>query len=516
MNDRIIIIGSGIAALAAADILCKTKNVIIFTKSQVSDGNSVLAQGGIAAAIDKQDSWQEHFEDSLTAACMHADSATLELLVKNGPACIKRLIAKGMSFDKDASGQPDLAREGAHGKRRILHSGGDATGRKLMELFINELKDSPNITFHENELAIELIVGDEGRCCGVYTRNDADRLIAHEADAVILATGGTGSLYSCTSNHPNCTGDGIAMAYRAGAEIADMEFIQFHPTILHHDGESLGLVSEAVRGEGAILKNELGEAFMENVHPLRDLAPRDVVARALHMQYQNGHKVMLDISPVRHFSKRFPTITEMCSNNGVDVEQSSIPVMPGAHFLMGGIRVNPYGETSLPGLFAIGECACTGVHGANRLASNSLLEGLVFGSLTAGRLLDHKHFEATVQSNLPNRKEPYNDPKLPEIEEIQQNMMHYAGLVRDESGLKKLIAWLTQHDFLSLDLRRCSREAAEKINMLTTAWLIATSALERTESRGSHFRADFPVSSIDWQGKRIIHEISEKVSATAI
>lgn len=516
MNDRIIIIGSGIAALSAADILCKSKNVIIFTKSRISDGNSALAQGGIAAAVSKHDSWQEHLEDSLTAACMHANPATLELLIKNGPSCISRLIKKGMPFDMDTSGRLDLAREGAHGKRRILHSGGDTTGRNIMSLLLDRLTNEANISFHENELAIDLIVGDDGRCCGVYTRNEYDRLIAHEADAVILATGGIGSLYSCTSNHPNCTGDGIAMAYRAGAEIADMEFIQFHPTILHIDGKNPGLVSEAVRGEGAILRNELGEAFMEKVHPLRDLAPRDIVAREIHMQYRNGHTVMLDVSSVHNFSERFPSITAMCSNYGINVERSSIPVMPGAHFLMGGIKANAFGETSLPGLLAIGECACTGVHGANRLASNSLLEGLVFGSLTAERLLEKKQIETACSPLTPCRKALFKLEELPGIEQIQENMMSYAGLLRDESGLKRLIDWLRQYDFLNMDLLSCSRETAEKINMLTTAWLISTSALERTESRGSHFRSDFPASNQDWQGKRIIRQISEHVSATAI
>jgi len=515
MNDPIIIVGSGIAALAAADVLCKKRNVIIFTKSTKTDSNSSLAQGGIAAAIDTHDSCEAHFADTLAAACQHANPDQVALLVKHGPECITEWINKGMNFDKDENGAFDLAQEGAHHHRRILHSGGDATGRQFIELMLARLANEPNVLFLENEMVFDLVITDEGNCQGVLVKDANGNLHAYEANAVILATGGAGSLYACTSNHVNATGDGIAMAYRAGAEIADMEFIQFHPTILHKQGNSYGLVSEAVRGEGAILRDETGFAIMEDIHPLKDLAPRDIVAREIHKQIAGGHEIYLDASTIKNFSTRFPTINALCQKQSINPETDPLPVMPGAHFMMGGIKADPHGATTVHGLFAVGECACTGVHGANRLASNSLLEGLVFGSLTAKHIL-----KAEIHENQPIHTRTIEKNKktilLPQKEDIQLKMMLYAGVLRNERQLSKLINWLEQFDFHHIELRKYSKDKIEIINMLTVSWLIATSAYMRLESRGGHFRSDYPEVDATWQQKQLIRHFTEIRPVNAI
>jgi L-aspartate oxidase len=477
---EVVIIGSGIAALMAADEICDKKNVIVFTKGTINECNSMIAQGGVAAAVSLGDTWQQHYEDTIVAGCYVNNKNAVIELVKNGPKAIESMIEKGMKFDCDENGMLQLGKEGAHGVRRILHAGGDATGKYLVETLLNRLKGRAKIV--ENETAVDFLIKDE-RCVGVAVLDERNNLKKYYAHNTIVATGGIGSLYQFSSNVHTATGDGIAMAYRAGCELADLEFVQFHPTLLYLNGSCHGLISEAVRGEGAFLVTGSGKRVMKDLHPMEDLAPRDIVSRAIFNEMKNGEDVYLDISPVKNFSKRFPTIYENLVRNGLNVDHPLIPVVPGAHFHMGGVKTNENGETSINHLFAIGEVACTGVHGANRLASNSLLEGMVFGEKVAHYILnrDDNDEEIEVMYELPIGR------KLPSKEEIQEIMMQNVGIIRTEKELQDAINWFDFH--LSNDEKSVNLtvDVLVRLNMLTVGRLIAQSALDRKESVGSHF-----------------------------
>ncbi|WP_099157824.1 L-aspartate oxidase [Virgibacillus ndiopensis] len=502
----VVIVGSGIAALTAAYKLSSKNNVIIFTKSMHTSSNSFLAQGGIAACIGHQDTWLSHFTDTITAGCNHNHEEAVEQMVKSGPIYLSNLIKDGMQFDVDKSNNLLLGKEGAHSTRRILHAGGDSTGRKLVLHLLDKVKR--NVQIIENEMAIDLLMYNK-RCIGVETKNKNGTVKQYLGSDIILATGGCGGLYSFTSNDDSITGDGLAMAFRAGAELTDLEFIQFHPTLLNCNGKGSGLISEAVRGEGAILVNESGKRIMKNVHPLEDLAPRDVVARALFHEIENGRNVFLDISMIKNFKSHFPTITAICQINGIDIEKGLIPVIPGAHFLMGGVKTDGRGRTSLNGLYAVGEVACTGVHGANRLASNSLLEGIVYGNLVADDILSNNSpndYMNEISFKTNNQKSQLID--LPTKRQIQQLMMDHVGIVRDKKSLRYAVDWLEsykkKYDGFSLTTT-LTIEQLIMVNMITVGWLITTSALMRTESRGGHFRADFPNDdNLNWYKREIV------------
>jgi L-aspartate oxidase len=423
----------------------------------------------------------------MAAGVCHNDPANTRLLTQEAPRYLTDLIWSGMEFDKRESGRLHLGREGGHLKRRILHAGGDATGKAIVAFLLEQLKGRIEIV--EDEMVVDLISHD-GQCVGITTRTAGGEENAYLAAHTILATGGCGQLYAFTSNADTITGDGIAMAYRAGAVLADMEFMQFHPTVLYKDGKALGLVSEAVRGEGAFLQTGQGKRFMEQVHPLKDLAPRDIVARAIHRELQNGENVYLNISQVKDFSSRFPTIDRLCRVHGIQPEDHLLPVIPAAHFLMGGIKTDEAGRTSVKGLYAVGESACTGVHGANRLASNSLLEAIVFGNRTAEAILQSGTAPPIGAGTIETKGSVVT--ALPSKREIREKMTANAGIVRNEQGLTSLRNWLEQFDFLKIDRSRLSKENIEIVNMLTVGWLIATSALERKESIGSHYRSDCP------------------------
>ncbi len=510
-QSDIVIIGSGIAALSAAYHL-KNRKVVLITKSSWSDSNSMLAQGGIAAVTQKNDSWENHYRDTLIAGCFHNDEKNVEFLVKAGPKEIIDWCQKGITFDTDENGQFLLGKEGAHSHHRILHAGGDATGRKVTSFLYQAVKAS--VTIVENEMATDLIIKD-GVCCGVYTKNEKGEITQYISSETIIASGGCGAVYGHTSNAEVITGDGIAMAYRAGAEIADMEFIQFHPTMLHVNGRCVGLISEAVRGEGAILVNQNGEAFMEYKHAQKDLAPRDIVARAIFDEIKKGNNVYLDISCIQNFRTRFPTISEICRNNGIDLKKGKIPVAPGMHFLMGGIRTNDKGETSINNLFAIGEAACTGVHGANRLASNSLLEGLVFAKRVADHIISQP--VVNVKKVFPNIQEDCRETlkmSLPTKKQIQEMMNKYVGIQRTQAELNYVVNWFIRYErfFQNYNVKNFTKEEIEIINLLTVGWLIATSASMRTESRGGHYRLDFPEADDNtWRQKQIIRTKQEMV-----
>lgn len=502
-NIDVIIIGSGISALTAAYRLSTEKNVIILTKSKITNSNSMLAQGGVASSVGSDDSWHSHFSDTLIAGCNHNREDTLEVLVKKGPAYVLGLIEEGLHFDVDENNLLMLGKEGAHSTRRILHAGGDATGRALVLHMLEKVKK--HVTIIEKETAIDLVIENQ-RCIGVNTLTQGGAIATYRGCDIILATGGSGALYSFTSNDPAITGDGLAMAYRAGAELVDLEFIQFHPTLLHINGKSCGLVSEAVRGEGAVLVDETGRQIMKGKHPLSDLAPRDIVSRQLFTEMLAGRKIFLDVSMINDFHGRFPTITSLCIENGIALDRGLIPVIPGAHFSMGGIKTDIKGRTSIPGLYAVGEVACTGVHGANRLASNSLLEGIVFGNLVADDILanqvPNKPFSKVIDKF---DKKPVN-LRLPTKAEIQSMMMENVGIVRNQERLKAAVNWFEtyKNEVDSIPAFLCTKEQHEILNMLTVGWLVASSALLRTESRGGHFREDYPSeNNIDWLRKEI-------------
>ncbi|MDG4655383.1 L-aspartate oxidase [Ectobacillus antri] len=482
-NADVVIVGSGLAALCTAEKLCQQKNVIIITKRSIKDNNSYMAQGGIAAAIALDDHWCYHYQDTMEAGCYHNNPEAVSYLVQQGSSEIRKLLREGMLFDQDESGL-SLGREGAHGKRRILHAGGDATGKYLLEHMLEKVKK--HVTIIEHEMVLDLII-EEGICKGIITR-DNQQVTYYYAPHTVLATGGIGALYAFSSNQNTITGDGIAMAYRAGAKLADLEFVQFHPTMLYVDGACKGLISEAVRGEGAVLRNSKGEQFMKR-YAQGDLSPRDVVSRAIHEQMLQGEKVYLDITPVAGFVERFPSISALCDEYGVCIAHGKIPVVPGAHFHMGGIATNLDGETSVPGLYAVGEVACNGVHGANRLASNSLLEGLVFG----GRLGKYLLQKQEEPFSLPIHKEVlYCNTLFPKQEELQHMMMTYAGIVRTEEGLQHAQRWLNQYTAHTENAIEPTNEQMKMKNMLLVAWLIVTAALNRRNSIGGHFRKDFP------------------------
>ncbi|EAG8845190.1 L-aspartate oxidase [Listeria monocytogenes] len=474
-KERVIIIGSGIAGCTAAFRLMHHYDVTIITKGLKEESNSMLAQGGVAAAVSKNDTPKKHFSDTFQAGCFHNKVLAVNQLVTNGPIVIQKLIAEGMTFDEQ-NGELSLGLEGAHQLPRILHTGGDQTG-KFLTTFLQE--KLTNIHWQEQKMAIEIIKQND-TAIGVHCLDKENQLHTYYGEHIILASGGLGQLFPVTTNAATISGDGLALAYRAGAKLTDMEFIQFHPTLLFLNGRCHGLISEAVRGEGAKLIRADGSAVMTDVHPRADLAPRDIVAATLFAEIQDGNEVFLDITPIPNFEERFPGITANLDAYHVPFRETKrIPVHPGAHFLMGGIRTDLSGKTNIPGLYAIGEVANAGVHGANRLASNSLLETLVFGEKVAEyiltqktNLIDHPEIPLSNQTQTPH---------LPDKQLLQEKIWETLGITRKPEKITEFLHWLTDFDYANH-----TRETAEISHMLITAKLIAESALKRTESLGAH------------------------------
>ena len=512
ITSDVIIVGSGIAGLTTAlQIRAYGYSVLLVTKARVDEGSTKWAQGGIAAALGPGDSPAAHEADTLKAGAGLCDKKAVHALVTEGPEAVARLIARGAVFDRAASGEIALTREGGHLKNRILHAGGDATGAEISRALLAAVTEDPGIEVIEHALVLDALKSKSGRVCGVTlhvigegSRDGVGRALAK---AVILGTGGLGQVFAQTTNPSVSTGDGVALALRAGADIADVEFIQFHPTVLFLGAKSSGqqpLISEAVRGEGAILLNDAGEQFMKDIHPLADLAPRDVVAKAIMSQMLStgADHVWLDVSKVPNFSERFPNIYQSCISHGINPDTDRIPVAPAAHYASGGVRVDLAGRSSVPGLYACGETACTGVHGANRLASNSLLEGLVF----AARIADDIH--RTLRQL--QREEPVltSEPELlvdPEARtEISNAMSLGAGVIRTSESLAQTAAALAKVATHKSAIP-CV-EAWETTNLYTLAEVIVASALIREETRGSHWREDFPSESPLWM-KRIIESM---------
>ncbi|WP_286230244.1 L-aspartate oxidase [Neobacillus mesonae] len=506
--DDVLIIGSGVAALRLATLISQDKNVRILTKSFIKNTNSYMAQGGIAAAIGIHDDPSKHFADTLEAGRFHNDEETVREILNEAPLLIQELSKEGNIFDQTEDGNLLLGLEGAHSEKRIVHSGGDATGKNLIDYLIRNLTD--NIRMEENTFAYQLILDQkQKRCIGVKAKSGDGTIRHFYGEYVVLATGGCGQLYSYSSGAPTVTGDGIAMAYLAGAEISDMEFIQFHPTLLYKNEETKGLISEAVRGEGAVLVTADGTPIMEGVHPMKDLAPRHVVSQTIFNYTEKGQDVYLDISAIRDFKQRFPSITAICEYNGVNLLEGRIPVVPGSHFSMGGIKTDLIGRTSINGLFAIGEAACTGLHGANRLASNSLLEGLYQGKRLSQWI--NKNMEKTlgVRHRVPKPIQPVQEKKsvLPDVQVLKERMMKMVGIVRSKELLEDQKNWLQQlHLNAFIELDSYSIEDINAIFMYITAYLITDAAWHRTESRGGHYRSDFPNEDENWCGETIIHK----------
>lgn len=475
IKERVIIVGSGISGCTAALRLMQDYDVTIITKGYKEESNSMLAQGGVAAAVSKNDTPKKHFSDTFQAGCFHNKVLAVNQLVTHGPMVIQKLIAEGMAFDEQ-DGELALGLEGAHQLPRILHTGGDQTG-KFLTTFLQE--KLTNIHWQEQKMAIEIIKQND-TAIGVHCLDKENQLHTYYGEHIILASGGLGQLFPVTTNAATISGDGLALAYRAGVQLTDMEFIQFHPTLLFLNGRCHGLISEAVRGEGAKLIRTDGSAVMTDVHPRADLAPRDIVAATLFAEIQDGNDVFLDVTTIPNFEERFPGITANLDAHHVPFRETKrIPVHPGAHFLMGGIRTDLSGKTNIPGLYAIGEVANAGVHGANRLASNSLLETLVFGEKVAECIRTQKT-NPIDQPEIPLSNQT-KTPHLPDKQLLQKKIWETLGITRKPEKITEFLHWLTDFDYANH-----TRETAEISHMLITAKLIAESALKRTESLGAH------------------------------
>ena len=497
INADVIVIGSGIAGLTAAlSARDKGLSVLLLTKDVLSTGSTSWAQGGIAAALGPGDSPDQHFQDTLEAGAGLCDQESVRILVQEGPAAVRRLINLGATFDLDSSGNVALTREGGHRRDRIAHAGGDATGAEISRALVAKVLADPKVRIFEHALVLDLLKDKNERVCGVTLhvmgKGKIDGVGAALARAVVLATGGLGAVFQQTTNPLVATGDGVALALRAGATVADLEFVQFHPTVLWVGPDSKGsqpLISEAVRGEGAILRNINGEAFMSTIHPMKDLAPRDVVAHAVHEEIIKSGKpfVYLDGTKLGEnvWLQRFPNILSSCRKIGIDPLVDMIPVVPAAHYASGGVVSDMTGKTDIPGLFAVGECANTGVHGANRLASNSLLEGLVVAERVANHLTDLPEQSEPLIENTPTN---LIDGKV--RKDITETTTTGAGAVRNATGLNKTIDKLSE--IAKKTTKLSSTQSWEATNLLTVSSFLSTAALRREESRGSHWRSDFP------------------------
>lgn len=508
IETDVIVIGSGIAGLYTAIEAGTDRSVLLITKKSLLESNTRYAQGGIAAVTAEDDSPAYHRHDTLLAGAGLCSSEAVDVLVHEGPAGVQELIRLGTSFDVE-DGEIALTKEGAHSHRRILHANGDATGYEIVRALSLQVEQLHNVTVWDDHFVIDLITQDN-ECLGALVQMPDGSRVFVRGQATVLCSGGAGQLYRYTTNPEVATSDGIAMAYRAGAEIRDMEFVQFHPTALSYPGAPRFLISEAVRGEGAYLRNIKGERFMDKYHELLELAPRDIVARAIvsEMEETRSTFVYLDItheSPemIKH---RFPTIYETCMRYGLDLTTDWIPVSPAAHYMMGGVKTGLHGESSISRLFACGEVSSTGVHGANRLASNSLSEALVYGRRIVEqiRLLPKKAPERVSLSFNWNRKESCSQAIVERRLKLQKVMVRYVGLRRTEETLLRAVDDLNrQLPIFYSELTK--REEYEFANMLTSSLLVIQGALRREESRGAHYREDYPLRDNEGWRKHIIH-----------
>jgi L-aspartate oxidase len=514
----VIVVGAGVAGLAFTLSLLVDLRVALLTKGALGESNTRYAQGGLSAAVGPDDSPELHAQDTLTAGAGLSEEEAVETLVASAPEAVRWLTALGAAFDTGPSGEVLLGREAAHSRRRVLHAGGDATGAEIERALVAGVREDINVDVFTGAFVVDLIVMG-GRCRGIIAELEpgAD-LTFLEAPVMVLAAGGAGHLWATTSNPLGATADGLAMALRAGAVVADTEFVQFHPTVLAIPGATPFLVSEAVRGEGAYLRDAAGERFMLGNHLLAELAPRDVVARGIQQQMALDERDHVDLD-LRHLDPdevrtRFPTITSELASRGLDLATDLIPVAPAAHYFIGGVVADTEGRTSLPGLLAFGEAASTGIHGANRLASNSLLEGLVFGMAGADRLAEEWPLIAAEASSLP----PVPDPALPVVglggdvgalrRQLQRVMSRDVAVVRDAEGLARAreaidaIAAEANARVGTSDTER--RERWELRNLIDAARSVIDNAAFREESRGAHYRADFSAANPGLAGEHTL------------
>ena len=519
-----LVIGSGIAGLRAAISLADAGDVVVLTKADPRESNTGYAQGGIAAALGPDDSPELHASDTMAAGDGLCVAEAVEVLVREGPRYVRELIDWGAAFDRDADGQPALGREGAHSVRRVLHAR-DATGREIARLLWSRVSADRRIRVLDDAMATQLAMR-EGACAGAEFVTSQGEQGSVGATQTLLATGGAGQVYLETTNPAIATGDGIAIAALAGARVADLEFVQFHPTVLSVDGAPRFLLSEAMRGEGARLVNQAGEAFVQRYEPAGDLASRDLVSRAIVREVQRTgapvYLTMAHLDPdfVRH---RFPMIAQACAEAGLDLARDRVPISPAAHYVMGGVETDLDGRTSLPGLLAAGEVACTGVHGANRLASNSLLEGLVFGARAAEAMVGGASRTVKVRAASSMWTEPAvtlsdagqtlsdaagalsdaaraftareDTNSIPTEHEVRDLMWRHAGLVRNRDGLEQAASRLAEWSAAVAAARqdRMTDASFRRVSSIViVGFLIVRAALRRDESRGGHFRADFP------------------------
>ena len=511
--SEFLIIGSGIAGLSYALKVAEKGTVSLVTKRDISETATALAQGGIAAVTSEDDSFAEHIDDTMVAGVHLSHKNIVEMVIENGPDAIRELIDWGVKFTRKDDDTYDLTREGGHSKRRILHAK-DLTGQEIERALVAAVKSHPNITVYEQHIAVDLITESKvkhrrikpDRCIGAYILNiSSGEVISFGARVTVLATGGAGKVYLYTCNPDIATGDGVAMAYRAGASIANMEFMQFHPTTLFHPHAKSFLISEAVRGEGAILRRADGTAFMADYHKLKDLAPRDIVARAIdnEMKTHGDDCVFLDITHEDDavIKDRFPNIHKTCLGFGIDITIEPIPVVPAAHYICGGVKVDNWGESDIHNLFVIGEASCTGLHGANRLASNSLLEGVVYGARAAQRSIERMSKAQPAYPEVAQWDSGSATNSDEEVivahnwHEIRLSMYNYVGIVRSTKRLTRALRriQMIQEEiddyywdfFITSDL-------IELRNIATVAELIIRCALKRKESRGLHYTIDFP------------------------
>lgn len=520
---EVLIIGTGIAGLSAAIHLSRFANVKILAKSSLNEGNTRYAQGGIASVWDTEDTFENHIQDTLEAGVGLCHPEIVKICVEEGPDRIRELLQWGVQFDKD------LHQEGGHHQRRILHAQ-DQTGLRIEDALLQEATQSPNLQFFENHVAVDLIMEGKvknqsanksslGKCLGAYVLSQATgKILPFAADVTLLATGGVGKIYLYTSNPDVATGDGIAMAYRAGAKVSNLEFMQFHPTCLYHPSAKNFLITEALRGEGAILRNFSGQDFMKHYHPMGSLAPRYAVSQAIdiEMKKTSDPHVWLDVSALseKHLQEKFPQVYEGCKKFGIHIPHDLIPVVPAAHYMCGGVTVDAFGKTSVEGLFAVGEVACSGLHGANRLASNSLLEATVFSKRIADFIENNYTSHALKQVKiLPD----WDFGRAVDVEdriditaswkEIRTLMWNYVGIVRSNRRLHRARERLAllKHEINEDYWRfKIDRDLIELRNLLTVAELVVESALRRKESRGLHQNKDYPQTLASFEDDTVL------------
>jgi L-aspartate oxidase len=503
-----LVLGSGIAGLSFALRAAQHGRVLVCTKRSAEDAATSYAQGGVAAVLSSEDSFDKHADDTMTAGAGLCHEIVVDICVREAPGAVRWLMDVGAAFSRSAAGELDLGREGGHSERRIVHAG-DITGREIERALLDAVRASPNIELREWHMGVDLITlskfGGPDHCVGAYVLDERNGHVETiVARSTVLATGGAGKVYLYTSNPDVATGDGVAMAFRAGAEVANMEFFQFHPTVLYDPRAKSFLVSEALRGEGAKLRLPDGDAFMPRHHPLADLAPRDVVARAIdfEMKRTGSEYVLLDIThqPESFLTARFPNILSECRSFGIDISRQPIPVVPAAHYMCGGVTSDLHGRSTLPGLWVLGETACTGLHGANRLASNSLLEGLVFARRAADKMVSQtEELRGAIVPAVPEWQTGSAVPSDEAVvvthnwDELRRLMWNYVGIVRSDARLRRAarrVALLEQEIREYYWKHLVTRDLLELRNIATVADLVISSALSRRESRGLHYTID--------------------------